>query len=195
MFDFVFDVFRREKPLYRWRERPSLSAFITNAERKQKPLQFWGRILASLGIWWALAAVYAGVSLLLNYEAFQNKLVNKFLELFFPTAFALTIVNFGLTTFSSFADRIVELFDDRLRFQGSEKSLSYSDLEFFAFTQMVQPGSGARYSCVVLNDRNQETTIIGIPNPRVALRVHEVLSSRVMFRNDLVEITLEDAET
>ena len=93
MFDFVFDVFRREKPLYRWRERPSLSAFITNAERKQKPLQFWGRILASLGIWWALAAVYAGVSLLLNYEAFQNKLVNKFLELFFPTAFALTIVN------------------------------------------------------------------------------------------------------
>ena len=195
MFDFIFDLFRREKPLYRWRERPSLSAFMTNVDRKRKPLQFWRRILAILGMYWALAAVFAGISVLTNSKSLQADPVIKFLEAFLPLSFALTVANFSLIIFSSFADRIVELFDDRLRFQESNTPIFYKDLEFFALTQMIHSSSGALYPCVVVSDRNQETVIIGIPNPRVGLRVTEILSSRVMLRTDFEPIMLEDEKT
>ena len=195
MFDFIFDLFRREKPLYRWRERPSLSAFIINAERKQKPLQFWGKIFMTLGIYWAIAAALAAISSLIYYLSSKIDPVQQFLRAFVLLALVMTIFNAGLTVFSNFADRIVELFGDRLRFQESDAPIFYKDLEFFAFTQMIHQSSGARYPCVVFGDRNQETTVIGIPNSQVAMRVTEILSSRVTLRTDLMEMQLRDAKT
>lgn len=191
MFDFIFDLFRREKPLYRWRERPSLSAFMTNVERKQKPLKFYGKILTILGTWWVFTAAFFGIWFIVSRQNFQTDII-KFLEFFIPLTFVLAVIHIGLNTFSNFEDRIIELFDEHLRFQGIETALNYRNLEYFAFTEMVHSSSSACYPCIVFGDRSPETLIIGIPNPEVARRVTEILSSRMTFRTHFEPIMLED---
>jgi hypothetical protein len=185
VFDFFFDLFRKEKPLYRWRERPSLSAFLTQVRKAQKPADFWGWVLRLLGICLlgALAiSVFAG---LLGYATHGLNFMKTFQEAFLKYVFVIVFFTGGFTIFQSFQDRIIELYKDRLVVQEDDNAIPYSRLEYFRITQMRHASSDARFPCVALYTNlgeSDQVDTFGLPNPKVAARVQEILSKFVPFR-------------
>jgi hypothetical protein len=196
VFDFFFDLFRKEKPLYRWRERPSLSAFLTQVGKSERPMNYWNRMLRMIGMYLLFTLgllVFRGV---IGYAANPDQ---PFFHI--KDAVGALSVSFlfliGLEIFQNFEDRIIELHPDRLVAQNNRHTVPYSRLEYFRITQMRHASSGARFPCVALYTNlgeSDQVDTFGLPNPKVAARVQEVLSKFVPFRasepNDDLEFKL-----
>jgi hypothetical protein len=184
VFDFFFDLFRKEKPLYRWRERPSLNAFLARVDKDQRPKNYWNNVLKTVGVYLLFMLgllVFRGV---LGYVShpdrpflrIEDAAISSFVSILF-----LAVIQI----FQNVQDRIVELYKDRLVVQGAGTEIPYSYVEYFRITQMRHASSSARYPCLALcanEDGSEHVETFGPPNPKVAARVQEILSRFVPFR-------------
>ena len=197
MTDLFIKLFRLEKPLYLWRERPSPSAFMMNFERKFRPKKFQTTIMRMIPFWlifsFTITIIYTAL-ILISRSSNAINLTGTLLGalIIFTTLF---VTSLGGHVVSGFSDRSIGLFDKVMRIEGNNVSWKYQDFDFFAFTQITYPNNDARYPCLVLVNHNQGRLIVGIPTPEVALRVTEILSSRMTLRTDYNAIMLEDEKT
>lgn len=197
MLNSFLNLFRLERPLYRWREHPSLSAFMMNFERKFKPKMFRIRIIKTVRFWSVVAMIISLILTILTFFSNPSAKMNSMgLIFYFFFIFILLFAVFTcISVVTAFLDRNIALFNKFVHIGEDNVSWKYQEFEYFAFTQMIYPSNGASYPCLVLVNRDQKYITVGMPNHEVALRVTEILSSRMTFRTDFEPIMLEDIKT
>ena len=184
--------FRLEKALYHWRERPSPSAFMMNFERKYRPKKFQMTIMKLIRFWSISSGIFAAICILLLLLSRPSTSIGVIFGAWTIIFIALFMVSLSISIASAFMSRTIGIFDKVMRIEGENVSWKYQEFEYFAFTQMIYPSNDLRCPCLVLVNRNQQRLIVGIPNPEIALRVTEILSSRMTLRTDYEPIMLEN---
>jgi hypothetical protein len=188
MFDFFFDLFRKEKPLYRWRERPSASEFLIEIKKQQKPNDRWIQTSKLIGSWFGGALL---IGVFMTVLAYAKQPESDVLFTFFKGySYGLFLTGFILVLFSGREYSVVELYKDHLKirttaYQSPSYLIPYNRLEYFRITQMRHASGSARFPCVALYTNlgeSDQVDTFGLPNPKVAARVQAVLSKYVPFR-------------